>query len=108
MPRDKSNNNTNPLVLTSHFRGLYNRIALAVDVDPSYVSRVARGERSSEIVEEALKKEIRKILGKAQVFDGDGHVDGHDGDGARSKSKNTKNGAAKNHNHKNGSRRPRE
>jgi hypothetical protein len=96
MPRDRSDNNTNPLVLTSHFRGLYNRVAVAVDVDPSYVSRVARGERSSEIVEEALKKEIKKILGKTQFFNGDGHADGNgrlDGDGATKKAANRKDSA---------------
>lgn len=43
------------------FRGLYNRIAEELNVDPSYVSRVARGERKSKVVEAALRREINRI-----------------------------------------------
>jgi hypothetical protein len=43
------------------FRGLYNRIAGELNVDPSYVSRVARGERKSKVIEAALRREINRI-----------------------------------------------
>jgi transcriptional regulator with XRE-family HTH domain len=45
----------------SLFRGIYNRVAKRLGVDPSYVSRVARGERKSEVVEKALADEVRVI-----------------------------------------------
>jgi hypothetical protein len=47
---------------TSLFRGLYARVAHDLGFDPSHVSRIARGERSSKIIEEALRREINKIL----------------------------------------------
>jgi hypothetical protein len=43
------------------YRGLYVRIARKLEVDPSYVSRVARGERRSKSVESALRGEIEQI-----------------------------------------------
>jgi hypothetical protein len=43
------------------YRGLYIRIARKLGVDPSYVSRVARGERRSREVETALRSEIEQI-----------------------------------------------
>src|SRR5581483_879128 len=43
------------------YRGLYVRIARKLKVDPSYVSRVARGERRSEPGESALRSEIEQI-----------------------------------------------
>jgi hypothetical protein len=51
-----------PKNLASVFRGLYVRVASRVGVDPSYVSRVARGERKSEEVEAILEQETRKII----------------------------------------------
>jgi 2-phosphoglycerate kinase len=51
-----------PKNLASIFRGLYVRVASRVGVDPSYVSRVARGERKSEEVEAILEQETRKII----------------------------------------------
>jgi len=45
----------------SLYRGIYSRIAKELEIDPSYVSRVARGERQSAKVEAALLKEIRRI-----------------------------------------------
>ena len=33
-----------------------------LEVDPSYVSRVARDERQSEIVADALRIELRKVI----------------------------------------------
>ena len=46
------------------YRGLYVRIARKLGVDPSYVSRVARGERQSPEVETALSQEIGQITRK--------------------------------------------
>ena len=46
------------------YRGLYVRIAKKLGVDPSNVSRVARGERFSDPVESALRQEIHQITRK--------------------------------------------
>ncbi len=46
------------------YRGLYVRVARKLGVDPSYVSRVARGERQSPEVETALSQEIGQITRK--------------------------------------------
>jgi hypothetical protein len=46
----------------SLFRGLYARVARNLDMDVSYISRIARGERRSKIVEDALNREVIKIL----------------------------------------------
>ena len=46
------------------YRGLYVRIAKKLGVDPSYVSRVARGERFSGPVENALRQEVHHISKK--------------------------------------------
>jgi hypothetical protein len=43
---------------------LYVRIARTLGVDPSYVSRVARGQRSSALVETALRRELELIRRK--------------------------------------------
>jgi CheY-like chemotaxis protein len=43
------------------FRGIYSRVARQLGVDRSYVSRVARGERRSEQVEDALREELRRL-----------------------------------------------
>ena len=43
------------------YRGLYVRVAQKLKVDPSYVSRVARGERHSPEVENTLRHEIEQI-----------------------------------------------
>jgi hypothetical protein len=45
--------------------GVYARVAVATGVDPSYVSKVANGERKSAAVEEALLKELEKIKRRA-------------------------------------------
>jgi len=42
--------------------GLYSRIARQLGVDRSYVSRVARGERRSEPIEEALASEFDRVV----------------------------------------------
>ena len=54
------NGNTNLYSLPSLYRGMYNRIAVKIGCDPSYVSRVARGERRSDAVARALQVEIQK------------------------------------------------
>jgi hypothetical protein len=60
MKSDKRGNG--PPHLVSLFRGLYTRIAQKLGVDPSHVSRVARGDRESEAVTAALSREIWKII----------------------------------------------
>jgi hypothetical protein len=61
MNGDKANGNTTSIPSVSLFRGIYNRVAKKLGVDPSYVSRVARGERKSAVVEKALADEVRII-----------------------------------------------
>lgn len=43
------------------YRGLYARVARRLGVDRSYVSRVARGQRTSPKVEAALDAELKRI-----------------------------------------------
>jgi hypothetical protein len=63
MHRDNSNINVNPEIQSpqSLYRGLYIRIARKLRVDPSYVSRVARGDRRSTEIETALRQELQQI-----------------------------------------------
>jgi hypothetical protein len=77
MNRDKSDNTTPPLAALSVFRGIYKRVAVQLDIDPSYVSRVARGERNAPFVSEALRKEIRRVLGTAGLHNGNGNGNGN-------------------------------
>jgi hypothetical protein len=79
MNRDKSDTTTHSLEALANFRGIFKRVALQLDVDPSYVSRVARGERHAPYISEALRKEIQRVLGKAGLHNGNGH--NHDGAG---------------------------
>ncbi|HTC64917.1 MAG TPA: hypothetical protein VK709_18900 [Candidatus Saccharimonadales bacterium] len=51
-----------PTNLASLIRGLYGRVARQLKVDPSYVSRVARGERQSDEIELSLERELRRIM----------------------------------------------
>jgi len=62
MVREKVNRGPHPTNLASLIRGLYGRVARQLKVDPSYVSRVARGERQSDAIESSLEKELRKIM----------------------------------------------
>jgi hypothetical protein len=48
--------------LASLVRGLYGRVARRLGVDPSYVSRVARGERWSKAIDAELRRQLDKIL----------------------------------------------
>ena len=66
MNNNKMNLRAHPPNLASLLRGLYRRVAGHLDVDPSYVSRVARGERKSEVIEVALEREMRQIMEMAK------------------------------------------
>lgn len=107
MNRDNSDVSTNAFPVLAVFRGLYQRVAAKLGVDPSFVSRVARGERRSPAVLAELREEMGVIrehlnrldesLGDNRQLDGqqkngkisDGQLlDGHSRDGQ------TKNGAA--------------
>ena len=63
MAREKSN----PEHATNESRfadsRLYGRVARQLKVDPSYVSRVARGERQSDEIEASLERELKRIMG---------------------------------------------
>jgi hypothetical protein len=72
MNGDKVDSNTSSIPSVSLFRGIYNRVAKRLGVDPSYVSRVARGERKSAVVEKALAEEVRLIRDHLN-----NHQDGH-------------------------------
>ena len=61
MNGDKVDGSMTSIPSVSLFRGIYNRVARRLGVDPSYVSRVARGERKSASVEKALAEEVRVI-----------------------------------------------
>jgi len=62
MPRAKAIEKSAPTNLASLIRGLYGRVARQLKVDPSYVSRVARGERQSDAIESALERELKRIM----------------------------------------------
>jgi len=72
MSRDRRDRNTPPSNLASIVRGLYGRVARQLRLDPSYVSRVARGERKSAAIESALEREMRRIL--ASMVKGSGRA----------------------------------
>lgn len=42
-------------------RGLYSRVARKMKCDPSYVSRIARGERHSQRITAALAEEAMRV-----------------------------------------------
>ncbi len=46
--------------------GLYSRVARQLNLDRSYVSRVARGERHSREVEQALSSEFTRIVSESE------------------------------------------
>src|SRR5271156_2731021 len=77
MTRDNSDGITHSIEALAIFRGIYKRVAVQLEVDPSYVSRVARGERHAPFITEALRKEIQRALGKAGLHDGNGHNHNH-------------------------------
>ena len=55
------NGNKTALRIPGLYRGVYSRVARRVGVDPSYVSRVARGERVSQKIEKALLAELHRV-----------------------------------------------
>ena len=67
--------------LASLIRGLYGRVARQLKVDPSYVSRVARGERQSDAIEASLERELKRIMKLVSR-----NHSGHKGAGRASKS----------------------
>ena len=85
MNRDNSDVSTTAFPVLSVFRGLYRRVAAKLGVDPSFVSRVARGERRSPAVLAALREEmsvIREHLNKLdENFGADGQTNGQQKDG---------------------------
>jgi hypothetical protein len=94
MSRDKIDVSTTPYNLASVVRGLYGRVARQLKLDPSYVSRVARGERQSEEIEQALEREMKRIFSHAKLsHNGVGHNGvGHNGTGKKhAKKKPTRN-----------------
>jgi hypothetical protein len=62
MGREKGGRSGPPANLASLIRGLYGRVARQLKVDPSYVSRVARGERQSDEIEASLERELKRIM----------------------------------------------
>jgi len=72
MNRDKSNGITQFTHMAALYRGIYSRVADRLGVDPSYVSRVARGERESEKVRAALDSELAQIARTFARHNGNG------------------------------------
>jgi hypothetical protein len=66
-----SNDSAKKVSLIDHYVqslcGLYSRIARQLNVDRSYVSRVARGQRRSEPIEQALTTEFDRIVAKDEA-----------------------------------------
>lgn len=87
MSRDKSNTSTTPYNLASLIRGLYGRVARQLKVDPSYVSRVARGERRSDEIEASLERELRRIMSLVRTNHNGAGRDGHKRASAKRKPK---------------------
>jgi CheY-like chemotaxis protein len=61
------------------FRGVYSRVARQLGVDRSYVSRVAQGQRRSEVVEQALRAELRRIEKELKSLDTHAAVENREG-----------------------------
>ena len=92
MNGDKENINMTSIPSVSLFRGIYNRVAKRLGVDPSYVSRVARGERKSAVVETALAEEVRVIRDHLNQHESNNNHDNH---GAAISPKRKPNGKAR-------------
>ncbi|HET7442271.1 MAG TPA: hypothetical protein VFJ47_13290 [Terriglobales bacterium] len=91
MNRTGTVSQTMPPSLPSLFRGVYSRVARKLKIDPSYVSRVARGERNSEEISRALAEELRRITAVANW--GNGYVRRNGRNGANGKAKKKAAGA---------------
>jgi hypothetical protein len=61
MPRQHFADTSDLLVAIAMFRGFYKRVAAKAGVHPTMVSRVARGERTSPKVSDAIGAELRTI-----------------------------------------------
>src|SRR5271155_160176 len=72
MNRDKPDGSTIVFPALAVFRGIYQRVASKLGVDPSFVSRVARGERKSPAVLSALQEEMNVI--REHLNDGNGFL----------------------------------
>jgi len=88
MRRAKSRSKSTPTNLASLIRGLYGRVARQLKVDPSYVSRVARGERQSHAIEASLERELRRIMSLVRM--NHQRAAGHSGRRARAKARTKK------------------
>ena len=88
----EKNVGTPPHNLASLIRGLYGRVARRLKVDPSYVSRVARGERRSDVIEASLEKELKRIM---VLIGSNGNGANHNGSGRQAKSGAKKSGRGK-------------
>jgi hypothetical protein len=87
MSHRKRNTSTTPYNLASLIRGLYGRVARQLKVDPSYVSRVARGERQSGEIEASLERELRRIMALVRTNRGGAGRNGSKRAGAKVKTK---------------------
>lgn len=87
MARVKVLQKSPPTNLASLIRGLYGRVARQLKVDPSYVSRVARGERQSDEIEASLERELRRIMSQVRMnhHGTDGHRPRRSGANSRKK-----------------------
>jgi hypothetical protein len=76
MYRDNSSTHVNTEIRSPQtlYRGLYVRIARKLGVDPSYVSRVARGDRRSQEVESALGHALEEINQQLNGGSSTGHA----------------------------------
>jgi hypothetical protein len=81
----KGSVSAHPLHFASLFRGFYGRVARQLDLDPSYVSRVARGERQSETIEAALEREMKRIMALARTNHNGANHNGANHGGAKQK-----------------------
>jgi transcriptional regulator with XRE-family HTH domain len=59
---------TNANSIISDFKGVYARVARKLDVSASMVSRVARGERRSPLIEIALLEELNILKRKLESY----------------------------------------
>lgn len=61
MPRQQIEDASDLILAIAMLNGIYKRVAAKAGVHPSFVSRVARGERNSPKVSDAIREELRAI-----------------------------------------------
>lgn len=76
-----------PYHLASLIRGLYGRVARQLKVDPSYVSRVARGERQSDDIEASLERELKRVMSLMKPNHNGASSNGHKRASSKTKAK---------------------